>query len=117
MAGLRRLVGIALFVGLVVATVMLRDANSQPIEINYMFGALGDVPLWGVVAASFGLGAVAMGLVLSARLARGSLSQRRYRRVVAGLEAEVHQLRNLPVAEPGPSAPAQIAAVSGDGGA
>ena len=38
MAVLRRLVGIALFVGLVVSTVMLRDANSQLIEINYMFG-------------------------------------------------------------------------------
>ena len=36
-------------------------------------------------------------ILLSVPLARGRLVQRRYRRELNALEAEVHQLRNLPL--------------------
>ncbi len=99
MALLRRVTGIALFLSLLVGAVLLRDANDQRIDIDYVFGTVTNVSLWLVLVASFATGAALATLILTTRLARGSLAQRRYRRAVARLEQEVHQLRNLPVAD------------------
>ena len=48
--------------------------------------------------ASFGLGAAAATLLLLYRMAKQGLVTRRYRKTVRGLESEIHQLRNLPLA-------------------
>ena len=62
------------------------------------------------------LGAVAAALVLGVQVARLALTARRYRKLASGLEEEVHQLRNLPLAAPeGPTARG-LGARSPDGG-
>jgi len=103
-ARFRRLIGILLFVVLLVAAVLLRDANDQLVALDFVYTEVTNLPLWLVVLASFALGALAMALLLAVRLARDSLAQRRYRKAIAHLEAEVHQLRNLPIAEGGADA-------------
>ena len=47
---------------------------------------------------AFLIGAAVMGLLMMFRMARLSLLARRYRKLANGLEAEIHQLRNLPLA-------------------
>ena len=51
-----------------------------------------------LIAFGSGVGlATLLGLVRGARI---RLVSRRYRKAILGLEAEVHQLRNLPLSEP-----------------
>ena len=97
MSYVRRGVWLAVFTGALVGGWNFAGNNSAPIRIDYVFGALGAVPLWLALLTSFGAGAVASALFLFARLTRSSLAQRRYRKTLVALESEVHQLRNLPV--------------------
>jgi hypothetical protein len=85
------------FVGALVGGWQFAGSNAAPVRIDYLAGEFGAVPLWLALAGSFGAGAAVTALALFARLTRSSLAQRRYRRTVAALESEVHQLRNLPV--------------------
>jgi hypothetical protein len=73
-----------------------------------------EVLLWIALLAAFALGAILAGLAAAYQVARLGLLARRYRKIIRGLESEVHQLRNLPltalepeVGEPvsGPEAP------------
>ena len=50
-----------------------------------------------VLLGTFVLGALTGTLVCLLPLARTSLTARRYRRSIAGLEAEIHELRTLPL--------------------
>lgn len=94
---LRRLLLGALLVGAMVAGAKFSDENEMPVAIGYVFGTLGEVPLWVALVGSFGLGAGLCLLAVVGRLTRSTLAQRRYRKTVAALESEVHQLRNLPI--------------------
>lgn len=94
---LRRLLWGLLFVGGMVAAAKFSAENEAPVAIGYVFGTLAEVPLWAALVGSFGLGAGLCLLAFTGRLTRSSLAQRRYRKSVAALEAEVHQLRNLPI--------------------
>ena len=53
---------------------------------------------WQTLALSFFAGAGLVGLYTLYQMARGGLLRRRYRKELMGLETEVHQLRNLPLA-------------------
>lgn len=72
--------------------------NQQPVRVHYIVGELAEQPLWRVLIGAFGAGAALVGAFALFSSARHGLVSRRYRRALGGLEAEVHQLRNLPLA-------------------
>ena len=104
MLWLRRMVGIAFFVAVLVFGWTFANRNAERVHIDYLIGTL-DEPGWVIVLAGVLLGAVATAIVLGFQAARLALTARRYRKLASGLEEEVHQLRNLPLAAPdGPTA-------------
>jgi uncharacterized integral membrane protein len=100
MRTIRRLLVLVLFVAALVLGWRFADANLAPVSVHYLLGVIEGVPLWAALVASFAVGfaiAAAAGLYQMARL---SLTARRWRKVAHGLEGELHQLRNLPLAAP-----------------
>jgi len=98
MAIARRLFWLAIFVTALIGGWKFAGTNGAPVAVDYLFGTFPAVPLWLALVTSAAAGAGIATAGLSARLTRSSLAQRRYRKTVAALESEVHQLRNLPVA-------------------
>ena len=115
MAYLRRGIWLAVFVGALVGGWHFAGNNAAPVRVDYVVGVFGAVPLWLALLASFGIGAAVTAFALFARLTRSSLAGRRYRKTVAALESEVHQLRNLPV-EAERDVPALLPAAVADAG-
>jgi len=109
MLWLRRLVWIACFVATLVFGWSFAHRNAEPVHVDYLLGAL-EEPGWVVVLAAFVLGGGAAALLLGLHAARLGLATRRYRKLASGLEQELHQLRNLPLA-----APDEVAARGGAG--
>jgi uncharacterized integral membrane protein len=103
----RRLLAFAVFVAALVLGWRFAGANLDPVRIQYLVGTTGEIPLWGALLASAGAGAALAGLVGLYQAARLSLTARRWRKVARGLEAELHQLRNLPLAAAGDAPPAR----------
>jgi uncharacterized integral membrane protein len=90
--------------GVLVAGWRFAAENSAPVSVHYLVGVLADVALWRVLLGAFACGGATVGLVALFYAVRNGLVLRRYRKALGGLEAEIHQLRNLPLApeEPGP---------------
>lgn len=103
----RRLLVFAAFVAMLVLGWRFAGANLDPVRIQYLVGTTGDLPLWGALLAAAGVGAALAGLVGLYQSARLALTARRWRKVAHGLEAELHQLRNLPLAAAGEAPPAR----------
>ncbi|HEX9813684.1 MAG TPA: LapA family protein [Myxococcota bacterium] len=95
----RRLLTIVVFVGLLVAGWMFAASNEQPVVVHHPAGEFTARALWMVLLIAFGSGAVLSGLIATVRGARIRLVSRRYRKLVDSLQAEVHQLRSLPLSE------------------
>jgi uncharacterized membrane protein YciS (DUF1049 family) len=106
---LRRIVMLAVFVAVLVLGWRFAGDNSTLVVVNYIAGQFEGVALWLVMVVSFGLGACLVGLYSAFGRARAGLITRRYRKTVAGLEAEVHQLRNLPLSPDAELAPEVLA--------
>jgi uncharacterized integral membrane protein len=103
-----RLFWVALFVGALVLGWTLREKNEGLVTISYAFGQFPPVPQWLALLAAFAVGAAAAGLIGAYQVAKLRLLTRRFRKTVRGLEAEVHQLRTLPLASEEPAvAPAE----------
>ena len=96
---------LAAFVGLLVLGWRFASENAEPTSVHLVVGEFADVPIWRVVLAAFGAGAALVGLVGLYQIAKLKLVMRRYRRTAHELEAEVHQLRNLPLAADGEATP------------
>ena len=94
----RWVLAVALFAGLFYASWEFVARNSEPMGVHYVAGEIVDVARWLVLTVCFLGGATAMGLVFVYQQVKSGLVARRYRRTVARLEAEIHQLRNLPLA-------------------
>jgi uncharacterized integral membrane protein len=109
MRAIRRVLVVAVFVGLLVAGWRFAAQHPQPVQIDYLVGRSGDLALWTVLLGAFAAGAALAGALAAWQLARLGMLARRYRKAVARLELELHELRNLPLA---PEAPA-----AGDAGA
>jgi len=99
MRALRRILGVAVFVGLFVALWGFVGGNADPVDIDLLVLRV-PLPLWLALIGAFGLGAICAGASLFYSLAKRSFATRRYRKQLAGLESEIHQLRNLPLAAP-----------------
>ena len=101
----RKLVVVAVFVAVLVGGWQFAAQNSTPIQIHYLAGALDGVALWAALIGAFVVGGWLMAALGSYQVLRARMMTRRYRKLVAGLEAEVHQLRNLPLSMDDPVAP------------
>ena len=97
---LRRLLVVAVFGGLFVGAWRFVAGNIEPTDLDLVFFDLHGVPLWSALLGAFTLGALCAGASLFYELAKRSFAARRYRKELAGLESEIHQLRNLPLAVP-----------------
>jgi uncharacterized integral membrane protein len=95
----RRVFALVVFVGLLVGGWHFAADNSGLVTIYHLAGETGEIALWKVLLVAFGSGA-GIAMVLGwVREARVRLVSRRYRKAIVGLEAEVHQLRSLPLSE------------------
>lgn len=111
----RRLALVALLVGLLVLGWSFAARNADPrLQVDFWVVQTPEAPVWTVLVAAFVLGALLAAAVCLFEVVRYALMARRYRRTVARLEAEIHQLRNLPLADEG--SPRRAAGV-GPGGA
>ena len=93
----RWVLGIAVFVALLVAGWRFASDNSQVVTVHYVLGQFEEVSVWLALLCAFAAGAVVVGLLGVFGSVKLRLEARRYRKAVRGLEAEVHQLRNLPL--------------------
>lgn len=116
---LRRLLAFAVLVALLVLGYRFAQANGAPVAIDLLLADLPAVPQWMVLLATFALGTLLATVVLLFQMAKLGLVARRYRKTVRGLESEIHQLRNLPLAGGegvGPAAPPGAATGAEPGG-
>jgi uncharacterized membrane protein YciS (DUF1049 family) len=88
---------IAVFVALLVGGWRFAADNSQVVTIHYVVGQFDGVSVWLALLCAFAAGAVVVGLLGMLGWLKLRLEARRYRKAVKSLEAEVHQLRNLPL--------------------
>jgi hypothetical protein len=68
------------------------------VVVDLLFMTAPPTPLWLALVLAFSLGASGAALLLLYELGKLGLTTRRYRKTVASLESEIHQLRNLPLA-------------------
>ena len=101
---MRRVLGIAAFVGLLVVGWRFAAEHPQPVRIHYLVGQTGEIALWVALLGAFGAGAASVGALAVYQLVRLGMLARRYRKAAARLEVEVHELRNLPLAPEAPAA-------------
>jgi hypothetical protein len=101
MRTLRRVVVGLLFVALFWAAWQFTHRNDAPIAVDLLAVRVPAVPTWAALMAAFGAGGLLAGLAFVYELTKQRLVARRYRKAVTGLESEIHQLRNLPLAEEG----------------
>ncbi len=98
MKWLRRIVLLVLLAGFAYVASELPDANSVLVNVDLLVWQAPPLPIWLVLGLAFLLGVLCASAGLLYQLAKKSLVTRRYRKTVAGLESEIHQLRNLPLA-------------------
>jgi uncharacterized integral membrane protein len=99
MSTLLRIFYVALVGALLVAAYQFTGRNTDIVSVNLFRWSSPPQPVWMLLLAAFALGFAAASLLFGLRLMRSSLLARRYRKAVSSLEAEVHQLRNEPLAE------------------
>jgi hypothetical protein len=114
MRWLKRLLVAGLLVGVWYFGWQFAAKNQMPVNIHYVAGELLGITLWKVLLVAFASGAGVVTLYHMFTSARNGLTTRRYRKTIGGLEAEVHQLRNLPLA---PEADVKTAAAPDPGAA
>jgi uncharacterized integral membrane protein len=104
MRAVRRVLVAAAFVGLLAAGWRFAAEHPQPVQIRYLVGETGEIALWVALLGAFGAGAALVTTAAGYQLVRLGLLARRYRKLAAKLEVEVHELRNLPLAPESPDA-------------
>ena len=97
----KRLLGIAVFGGVMVLGWRFAAQNSSAVTVDVIVTQFADVSLWLMIVIAFGAGAAVASLAGMYKVARQGMTVRRYRKTVRSLESEVHQLRNLPLGEDG----------------
>ncbi len=95
---LRRVTLAAFVIVLLVVVRLFPDQNDTRVDIDLLLTSIEGVSLWFALVATFVGGALVTGLIASLLLIRAGLLGRRYRKAISDLEAEVHHLRNLPLA-------------------
>ncbi len=98
---LRRLLLLAVICGLVWVMLRFSGQNNAPADIDLLLLQLPGVPLWIALLVAAAVGAGLTLLLVGFEFAKQGLVTRRYRKRIDSLEAEVHQLRTLPLATGG----------------
>ena len=100
----RRFLQVGLLLAILIVGWLFAAENGSPVQVHYVLGQTGEIALWQALLCAFALGALGVGAFMLLASLRHGLVQRRYRKLVGGLESEIHQLRNLPLS-PDPDAP------------
>jgi uncharacterized integral membrane protein len=95
----RRLFALLVFVALLVVGWQFAARNAQPIVVQHPAGEFQAHALWMILLVAFAAGVVLTTLVATFRGAQIRLVSRRYRKLADSLQAEVHQLRSLPLSD------------------
>ncbi len=95
---IRRLVAAVIFMATLIAGWRFAAGNAGAVEIDLLVWVVPDVRQWLALLVAFAAGGLVAGTFGMLASARAGMVARRYRRAVAGLESEVHQLRNIPLA-------------------
>jgi uncharacterized integral membrane protein len=98
MQTVRRLMALAIFAGLFAAAWRFASTNASEIGVDLLLYQIPAVPIWVALLTAFGVGVLLACLFLGYQVVKKNLVARRYRKAVRGLESEIHQLRNLPLA-------------------
>lgn len=98
MTWVRRILLLAVIAALVVGGHLFVRNNEQTVELDFVLFRVEAVSVWIVLLGAFGGGLVLAGVVAILRGARLRLLVRRYRKEARDLSAELHELRNLPLA-------------------
>src|SRR5262249_48019116 len=104
MRWVRRWIGVAVIAAVLIGGWSLKAGNSSPVAIDFLFGEI-HAELWKALLAAFAAGFALAGVGWLWAGWHARLTLRRYRKEVGGLEAEIHQLRNLPLAAGEPNDP------------
>ena len=104
MSAVRRLVTLALFVGALVLGWRFAASNADLVRVDYLLGQTPALKIWVVLLIAFSVGALISGGFFLYEVAKLRLVSRRQRRVMLRLEAEIHELRNLPLRGDPPAA-------------
>lgn len=101
MVYLRRLLIAAVFFGVACLAYVFPTSNAMPVSLGLDWPAEGlrtpELPLWVAVSIAYLLGLGTASAAFVWKVMKQGLAGRRYRKAVAGLESEIHQLRNLPL--------------------
>jgi uncharacterized integral membrane protein len=118
MQTVRRLMALFLFAGLFFIVWRFASTNATEITVELIFFQTPATPIWVVLLIAFGVGALSAGVSLLYLVLKKNLVARRYRKAVRGLESEIHQLRNLPLAATDSALPsgAGLEGQDGEGG-
>jgi len=95
---LRHLLAVLVFAALFAGAWQFTHRNGTEVSIDFFFWTTPPIAIWAALLFAWGIGAVCTLSLLVLPIARSSLAARRYRKALAGLESEIHQLRNLPLA-------------------
>lgn len=88
---------IGLVVGALVFGKLFPDANSTPVDIDLLWFRVPNVEAWLLLLGSMLLGGLLATLVVGFAWLKARVLNRRYRKVIKRLEAELHQMRSLPL--------------------
>lgn len=98
---LRRVFFAVVVIVLIVVVRLFPDQNQDVVDIDLLLTSVQGVRLWSALVVTFAAGAALALFVSSLLLLKAGLVGRRYRKAIADLEAEIHHLRNLPLATGG----------------
>ncbi len=98
MRQLRWLTAVALFAALFGLSFSFVLDNGQRVVLDLPLVQPLRPPLWAALAGAFFAGALGASAGLLFQVAKKTLAARRWEKRAAGLESEIHQLRNLPLA-------------------
>jgi uncharacterized membrane protein YciS (DUF1049 family) len=97
MSWVRRWIWVALIAAALVGGWSLKAGNDDVVHVDFLFGEV-PLELWEALLAAFVAGFALAGAGWLWSGLRARMIERRYRKAVEGLESEIHQLRNLPLA-------------------
>jgi len=98
---LRRILAAVFFLALFAFAWRFASENSTRVDLYLGVTTIAAAPLGMVVAVSFGAGAALAGILMLYSYLRAQLMVRRYRIAAQRLETEIHELRNIPLADDG----------------
>jgi uncharacterized membrane protein YciS (DUF1049 family) len=87
----------ALTLALLLVTWKFRAGNAGAIDVDLVWARLPNVEVWWALSVAVGFGIAIGAFFVGFAWLRQRILNRRYRRAIAKLESEIHQLRSLPL--------------------